>query len=197
MLRSGTRSRRLFSARGRRGHDDIRADDLVRRAGSVVASSQRGAVLNRSETHQGVVDRAAGYPQLAEYRWQSPGCPSLDEERSGEPVVDQASRIRRGEPKIPGETREHRVRFGHCVPAEGDLATAPPRNDLRVGNVGSHQQRDRNARIKSKPVQRRPLSISLKTSSSLIVVSPVATSTPSSSTRRATLPAGLIWRPDP
>jgi hypothetical protein len=50
------------------GHDDICADNLVRRAGSVVASGQRGTVLDRRETHESVVDRAAAYSELAEYQ---------------------------------------------------------------------------------------------------------------------------------
>lgn len=154
-------------------------------------------MLGGREPDQRVVHRAAGDAQPAERLRQACKGVRVELKRRAEPLAQQPRRIGGRQPHVTREASEDRVGLRQRVTAQRQLPTMAPTDHIPVCAVGLHEQRHRHARVECQRGHRRPESINPKTSSSSITVSPVATSAPASSTRRAVRPVGTSASPAP
>ena len=111
--------------------------------------------------------------------------------------LEEAGGVAGSQPQIAGQPGEHRVRLRDSVPAERELATVPPAHDVACAVCVRTSSGTATLVSTARLGHRRPESMSPKTASSSMAVSPVATRTPSSSTRRAVRPVGIDASPPP
>jgi len=124
---------------------------------------------------------------------------------------DPAARIPQQGGRVPGseadarEASQHGVGLRNCVPAQHDVAAAPPARHLGVVGVAPREERDGDTGVERQgPRHRRTASMRRKRSSSVSTGAswPFSTSTsatrwPSSSTSRAVRPPGTTVSPAP
>jgi hypothetical protein len=164
---------------------------------TVVTRGQFRGVFQSRECHMGVINCATRDPELRKYLRDAFGSFGSENEWRCKSLDKQMGGINGSQPQVPGKASEDRVRFGQRVTAEGDFPAMPPTDHIGMSPVRLHEKRDSDAGIKCNQDQRRPASMSAKTESSSINVSPEATSTPDSLTSCAVRPASTKLRPAP
>ena len=89
-------------------------------------------MFDGGERHEGVVDSAAGDPDLSEYFWEAAGNRRAEEQRLDESLAKQPGSVGGRQPEVAGQAGENRVGLCQRMTAERDLAAVPPASDSRV-----------------------------------------------------------------
>src|ERR1700761_4198103 len=176
--------------------NDLDPDRVVGSARAGIPGREVQAVLLGREGHQPVVYGSPGNAQATKGLVDLLRLRAAQRQWRLEPRIQQTGGVLGGKPGIAWQPREYGVGLSQRMPAQRELLPAPPSHHVGVMLVRPDQQRNRDAGV-DRDGHLRPASMRLKRTSSSTGVSPAATSTPSSSTRRAVRPAGSTCTPAP